>query len=189
MEAWTRSLFHWLLAILALPKVGLSTIFLVSLASATLLPLGSEAVVFAYVKTVPSMFWPAVVTATVGNTIGGTISYLMGLAAHKALVRWEATRRRNARRESSGSVAPVASAAAPGLAGGRWHVRIGWWLHRFGPAVLFFSWLPIVGDPLCAVAGWFRLSFWPSVFYMALGKFLRYVVMTAGLLWVFPYIF
>jgi membrane protein YqaA with SNARE-associated domain len=43
-----------------------------------------------------------------------------------------------------------------------------------------------VGDPLCLVAGWLKLPFWPCVGWMALGKLLRYVVMTAGLLWVFP---
>jgi membrane protein YqaA with SNARE-associated domain len=48
------------------------------------------------------------------------------------------------------------------------------------------SWLPGVGDPLCAVAGWLRFAFWPCLMYMAIGKFLRYLVMTAGLLWVFP---
>ena len=37
MEAWLSSLLHTL----ALPEVGLSTVFVVSLISATLLPLGS----------------------------------------------------------------------------------------------------------------------------------------------------
>lgn len=58
------------------------------------------------------------------------------------------------------------------------------WLLRFGPKVLLLSWLPVVGDPLCALAGWLRLAFWPSVVYMAIGKFLRYTTMTAALLWV-----
>jgi membrane protein YqaA with SNARE-associated domain len=48
------------------------------------------------------------------------------------------------------------------------------------------SWLPGVGDPLCAVAGWLRMPFWPCVGYMAVGKFLRYLTMTVLLLWVFP---
>ena len=48
------------------------------------------------------------------------------------------------------------------------------------------AWLPVVGDPLCAVAGWLKLPFWPCVAYMAIGKFLRYVCLTALLLWVFP---
>ena len=58
------------------------------------------------------------------------------------------------------------------------------WLQRFGPKMLLLSWLPAVGDPLCALAGWLKLAFWPSVLYMAIGKFLRYTTMTAVLLWV-----
>ena len=61
------------------------------------------------------------------------------------------------------------------------HIR---WMERLGPKVLFFSWLPVVGDPLCAVAGWLKLAFWPSVAWMAVGKFLRYTLMTVLLLWV-----
>ena len=48
------------------------------------------------------------------------------------------------------------------------------------------SWLPLVGDPLCAVAGWLRLAFWPCVGYMLVGKFLRYFVYTSALVWAFP---
>lgn len=58
------------------------------------------------------------------------------------------------------------------------------WFERLGPKALFFSWLPAVGDPLCAVAGWLRLPFWPCVAWMAVGKALRYTTMTALLLWV-----
>ncbi len=43
-----------------------------------------------------------------------------------------------------------------------------------------------MGDPLCAVAGWLKMPFWPCTLYMAIGKFFRYVVLTAMLLWVFP---
>jgi membrane protein YqaA with SNARE-associated domain len=50
--------------------------------------------------------------------------------------------------------------------------------------VLLLSWLPAIGDPLCVLAGWLRLPFWPSVLYMAIGKFLRYTTMTAALMWV-----
>ena len=57
---------------------------------------------------------------------------------------------------------------------------------RFGAKACLLSWLPVVGDPLCAVAGWLRLPFWPCVVYMAIGKFARYLTMTAALLWWFP---
>lgn len=60
MEAWIDSL----LLMLALPKFGLSTVFIVSLVSATLLPLGSEPAVFGLVKLNPELFWPAVLVAT-----------------------------------------------------------------------------------------------------------------------------
>ena len=53
MEAWIQHL----LELLALPQYGLSTVFVVSFISATLLPLGSEPVVFGLVKLNPSLFW------------------------------------------------------------------------------------------------------------------------------------
>ncbi|HEU4549573.1 MAG TPA: hypothetical protein VFS01_07735, partial [Rhizomicrobium sp.] len=62
-------------------------------------------------------------------------------------------------------------------------------LQRLGAKACLLSWLPVVGDPLCAVAGWLRLPFWPCVAYMAVGKFGRYLCMTAALLWVWPMLF
>jgi membrane protein YqaA with SNARE-associated domain len=61
------------------------------------------------------------------------------------------------------------------------------WLERFGPKACLLSWLPLVGDPLCAVAGWLKFPLLPCMAYMAVGKFGRYVVMTLGLLWLFPF--
>lgn len=176
MEDWAQYSVDWLLLTLALPKVGLSAIFAVSLLSATLLPLGSEPAVFGFVKLAPHMFWPAVLVAAAGNTVGGVITYWMGMGAEKAYVRW---------REKHGHHDHVSAGHAARL-GGRWHIHVNQWVHRLGPPVLFFAWLPVVGDPLCAVAGWLRLSFWPSVFYMAVGKCLRYMALTAALMWVFP---
>ena len=80
MEAW----LHTLLAALALPRFGLSTVFVVALVSATLLPLGSEPAVFGLVKLNPELFWPAVLVATAGNTVGGAISWWMGYGAEVA---------------------------------------------------------------------------------------------------------
>ncbi len=156
MEAWILSL----LAALALPEFGLTTVFVVALISATLLPMGSEPAVFGLLKLNPDLFWPAMFVATAGNTIGGAISWWMGYGAE---VAYERMRRRK----------PA-------------DLKVLQLLQRFGPKACLLSWLPIVGDPLCAVAGWLQLPFWPCIFYMAIGKFLRYVTMTALLLWVFP---
>src|SRR5690606_27665371 len=76
---------QWLLALLAAPEVGLTAVFLISLISATLLPLGSEPAVFAAVKANIAMFWPIICVATVGNTIGGLVNYWMGLGAKQCV--------------------------------------------------------------------------------------------------------
>lgn len=163
------------LAWLALPQVGLGAVFLVALVSATLLPMGSEPAVYALVRWQPEMFWPTVCVATLGNTIGGAISWWMGLGAHKAAERWRA------HHGGEGGDAPPAGSQARH---GRAEQRALAWLERFGPKACLLSWLPVVGDPLCAVAGWLRMPFWPCVLYMAIGKFGRYTVMTAALLWI-----
>jgi membrane protein YqaA with SNARE-associated domain len=141
--------------------VGLSTVFVVAFISATLLPMGSEPAVFGLIKLNPELFWPVIFVATAGNTLGGAVSWAMGLGAHKAVDK-------------------------PATATPRTQLRALRWLERFGPKACLLSWLPVVGDPLCAVAGWLRFPFWPCVAYMAIGKFLRYLTMTGALLWVFP---
>ncbi|MEW5288359.1 YqaA family protein [Erwinia papayae] len=60
---------------------------------------------------------------------------------------------------------------------GRWHNTARAWLHRWGPAALLLSWLPLIGDLLCVVAGWLRFPWFPVVCFLAAGKTLRYVVL------------
>jgi membrane protein YqaA with SNARE-associated domain len=149
MDAWLTHFLH----LLALPEYSLSTVFAVSLISATLLPMGSEPVVLGLVHLQPEMFWPVIAVATVGNTLGGAITWWMGKAACDV---------------------------ADKFGGSSSHMRALHWLRRMGPKACLLAWLPIVGDPLCAVAGWLKLPFWQCVAYMALGKCLRYITMTAG---------
>ncbi len=153
-----ETLMSWL-HILALPEVGLSTVFVVAFISATLLPMGSEAAVFAMVTLQPDWFWPTVLVATAGNTLGGAVSWWMGWGAHQAVDK---------------------------VRGPRNETQALQWLRRWGAKACLLSWLPIVGDPLCAVAGWLKLPFWPCLAYMAVGKFARYVIMTGALVWAVP---
>ncbi|MFD0668786.1 YqaA family protein [Ramlibacter sp. MAHUQ-53] len=155
MDAWFQSL----LALLALPEFSLGTLFVVAFVSATLLPMGSEPVLFGLLRLNPDLFWPAILVATAGNTLGGMLDWWMGYEAHQVLDKWKHS---------------------------KVHVRALDWLERLGPKACLLSWLPAVGDPLCAVAGWLRMPFWPCVGYMLVGKFLRYVVMTVALLHLFP---
>ena len=51
---------------------------------------------------------------------------------------------------------------------------------RWGAPVLLLAWAPLIGDALCAAAGWLRLPWLPSLLWMALGKAARYGVLIAG---------
>ena len=152
MESNLNNFLVWL----SLPIVGLPAVFTVSFVSATLLPMGSEPVLFGYLKLNPDMFWVAILVATIGNTLGGMLDWLMGFGASKAHEK---------------------------LLGPKEHKLLKWF-EKLGPQALLLSWLPIVGDPLCAVAGWLRLPWLPCLMYMAIGKFLRYLTMTYALLMV-----
>jgi len=173
MESWMHAMLGWL----ALPQFGLSTVFVVAFISATLLPMGSEPAVFGLIKLNPELFWPAILVATAGNTLGGGVSWWMGLGAHRA---WDAARRHRRAGHPPGADAPPARE----LSRNERRARI--WLRKWGAKTCLLSWLPVVGDPLCAVAGWLKLPFWPCMVYMAIGKFLRYLVMTTVLLHLVP---
>ncbi len=151
MPSWIEHL----LTLLSLPQFSLTTVFIVSFISATLLPLGSEPLVLGLVKLNPALLWPVVLVATVGNTLGGALDWWMGYGAHQVVGKYQK------------------SAV---------HTRALAWLDRLGPRACLLAWLPVVGDPLCAVAGWLKLPFWPCVAYMAVGKFARYVFVTATML-------
>jgi membrane protein YqaA with SNARE-associated domain len=58
--------------------LGLGGLFLSSFLSATLLPGNSEVVLLALLHEAPALKWPAVMLATLGNTLGGMTSYLVG---------------------------------------------------------------------------------------------------------------
>lgn len=50
-------------------------------------------------------------------------------------------------------------------------------IKRYGAITLLLSWLPVVGDLFCAIAGWLRLNFVASSLFIFLGKLVRYVAL------------
>jgi len=126
-------------------NVGLAGLFLSSFLAATLLPGGSEVALFALLKLHPEQLVPALILATLGNTLGGMTTYGMArLLPAKAL--------------------PQKSAVVA----------------RHGAPVLILAWAPMIGDALCAAAGWLRLPWLACALWMALGKGLRYGFVAAG---------
>ncbi len=128
---------------------ALWVLFFTGFLSATLLPGGSEAGLIATLSLDQFAVFWVVVVATIGNTLGGLTNYFLGL--------WLPNRTES---EKHG------------------HKAIAW-LQRYGYWGLFFSWLPIIGDPLCLAAGWLRMRFLPSLILIFIGKAARYSILAA----------
>jgi membrane protein YqaA with SNARE-associated domain len=124
---------------------SLWALFASSFLAATLLPGGSEVVLFAVLKLHPGQYWTALAVATIGNTLGGMSSYLIG----RVIPRGK----------------PLKGLAA---------------MQKYGSPVLLFSWVPVIGDPLCVAAGWMRINAWAAGIFMAIGKLARYLVIAAA---------
>lgn len=142
--------------------IGLGALFLAGLLASTLLPGGSEPLLLIYLAQqapVPlATACSVVLVIGLGNTIGGVVTYGMGSGGRYVYSRW----RQNVDNSRSS------------------HRKAQGWLDRWGPWALLMSWVPIVGDPLCLVAGAMRLPFWRCVLAMAIGKFARYIVLVAA---------
>ncbi len=126
---------------------SLFALFTSSFLAATLLPGGSEAVLFGILTAYPQLYWPALGAATLGNTLGGLSSYAIGLLLpdEKAFLK-----------KSRGSLRGLK------------------WVHNHGSSVLLLAWVPFIGDLLCVAAGWLRINWILATLFMAAGKFARY---------------
>ena len=131
---------------------GYPVLFLLSFLAATILPIGSE---WMLVLMIVDGFSPGycVLVATVGNYLGACTTYLIGCwgadyVPHRLLRMNE-----------------VQVERAKGF------------YRKYGAWSLLFSWVPVVGDPLCLVAGLFRVPFvWFSVLVFS-GKCARYALL------------
>jgi len=128
-DVWTQAL----LQALALPEVGLGAVFVVALVSATLVPMGSEPAVWALVKLQPELFWPAIGVATLGNTLGGAITWWMGRGAHQAWLRARAARVARHPHAEPSPPADLEDSAA--------QRRAKAWLTRWGAPACLLAWL------------------------------------------------
>jgi membrane protein YqaA with SNARE-associated domain len=109
----------------------LLTLFVASFMAATLIPLPSEAALFAYLQAHPERTALAVAVATVGNTAGGMTSYLIG----RAIPRQKLNARAIELLRRYGP--PTVAFAWLPLVGDALSVAAGW-LRMWWPAVLGF---------------------------------------------------
>lgn len=130
------------------------TLFFSAFLSATLLPGSSEALLLLRLRDGGYDPSHLVLVATAGNLLGSLVTYALGRLGNRAmhLYRWigvDAARLRRAER----------------------------WFARWGVPSLLLAWLPVVGDPLCLVAGLFRVHWLPFVSLVGIGKLVRYAAL------------
>lgn len=56
---------------------------------------------------------------------------------------------------------------------------------KYGAWVLFFSWLPVIGDALPVAAGWLKIHWQKALLAILIGKAFRYAAIGYGLMKIF----
>ena len=134
---------------------GVWGLFFSAFISSTIAPGGSEAVLAYMVSAGSYDVQFLVFVAAIGNTLGAMTTWGLGaLAAKKFPVA---------------TLLPEKKQNALNL------------VKKKGIWVLFFSWLPVIGDALCFAGGWLKLPLLPACLIILSGKFGRYALVA----WVF----
>lgn len=126
-------------------------LFALSFLASTLIPVGSEwlLAVMLMKQNDPVI---TVAVATLGNTLGACTNWAIGLYGGSFLTR---------------RVLRIDAAAEESAE------RI---YRRYGAWSLLFSWLPVIGDPLCLLGGVLKVSFVRFSLLVFTGKLARYAV-------------
>lgn len=119
-------------------------LFISSFLAATLLPGGSEALLLLLLNEHSEQVIAMVIVASIGNSLGSLTSYGLGYLGRIKL---------KAKEQQSLSAKMV---------------------KRYGVYTLLLSWLPVVGDLLCVVAGYLKLPLLKSSLLIFIGKSARY---------------
>lgn len=134
-----------------LNQPGYPALFCLSLLASSLLPLGSEwLLVLMLVRGFDPL--PVVAVATTGNYLGAVMTYLIGIWGSRWLIE-RVIRVSEQQQERARN-----------------------YYQQYGAYSLLFSWLPIIGDPLCLMAGMLRVNFWRFTLLVAAGKLARYAL-------------
>lgn len=134
-----------------LVNYGYIGVFIAAFLAATVLPFSSE-VVFAGVLASGATYSTLIIAATIGNSLGGMTCYWLG-----SLGKLEWLEKYFRMREEQIQ---------------KWVTKI----QGRGSWVSIFVALPGVGDFIAVAMGYLRANAWGVLFWMTLGKFIRYVV-------------
>ncbi|RXJ58108.1 YqaA family protein [Candidatus Marinarcus aquaticus] len=127
------------------------TLFFSALISATLFPLGSEALLIYDVQQGHAITLLLIV-ATAGNTLGSCINYWLGLKGEDYL-------------EHKGYIKKATLQKYQNF------------FYKYGGYSLLLSWMPIIGDPLTFIAGVLKYPFKWFFLLVLIAKFVRYALL------------
>ena len=130
------------------------TLFFSALLSATLWPMGSEALLIYDIEQHHPLWW-LLTAATLGNTLGAVINYWMGLGGETLL-------------EEKGVIQPKKFEKFKLL------------FEKYGAWTLLMSWLPLVGDLFTFAAGIAKYPFWRFLILVFIAKLGRYLILAWG---------
>ena len=125
------------------------TLFITALISATLFPLGSEALLI-YDITEGYNVYLLLLFATLGNSLGSVINYYMALKGEEFLLEKKVLSEK--------------------------HIIKGkFYFDKYGSWIILLSWLPIVGDTITFVAGLLKYDFKKFLILVTISKLSRYL--------------
>lgn len=125
------------------------SLFFSAFLSATLLP-GSSEVLLIYKLQQGDAPVVLLASATIGNLLGSLVTYYMGMAGNTLMhKRWLGIDEKSLQKAEKQ-------------------------FQRWGIYSLLFAWLPVIGDPLCLLAGLMRVAILPFILLVGIGKCLRY---------------
>jgi membrane protein YqaA with SNARE-associated domain len=125
------------------------TLFMTALISATLFPLGSEALLIYDIKEGYNIYL-LLLFATLGNSLGSVINYYMALKGEEFLLDKKVLSEK--------------------------HIIKGkFYFDKYGSWIILLSWLPIVGDTITFVAGLLKYDFKKFLILVTISKLSRYL--------------
>ena len=131
---------------------SLLILFLNAFIASTIMPAASDVTLWFVIADDPTILWPAIAVASVGNTAGAAVNWLLGrYLSGFSMRKWYPLKPRQQEQASA-------------------------WFQKFGIWLLLLAWLPVVGDPLTVVAGVLRVRFLSFLVLVAVGKTGRYMI-------------
>lgn len=142
-------------------EYGYFGLFLGAFLAATIFPFSSDVLLVAMLAAGGDVFI-TITVATAGNWLGGLTSYGVGyLGKTEWLERWFRIKPETVY---------------------RYKERVA----KYGAWLALLTWVPFVGDVFAVVLGFFKARFWPSAWFMLLGKGLRFIAWAVIYYWVEP---